>query len=362
MTVRLSASRAGVLCVLALATFVGCASGRSSQRASPQNTPSGAPGVGGGDSAPQDVAPAGEVKLPSFGVSLPIPHGYVRDVDGAKSVAFFAAPGAKAGTADRVLMVDLLPLRGGTNLRQDAERVATEERMKVAPSPARWGGLDGAELFSVNPTYNLPVAAHRMLLVRREGYAYRLTYFSTPQHAADLAAYRAVAEGTRWLPVEHAGRGVAERRPVVSLPTGIAFMIPDPFRPDMSSQQEHISAFLAFDMLLGRPVGRLTVIPFAEKDPTHTMEKVKAQLAEKLGPIWELKGPLNWTDDAAGPVQLSSAGAASGEDRWVDVLVARVGDGRGTVFALQYDRGEAAEGMNRALPLLKASIRPAPDR
>jgi hypothetical protein len=358
----LRGARAFVFCVMAAAVSSGCAGRNDLHRTGPASAQSTVPAGGAGDSAPEAVAPAADVKLPSFGVSLPIPRGYVRDIDGAKSVAFFAAPGAKAGTADRVLMVDLLPLRGGTTLRQDAERVATEERMKAASDPARWGGLEAAELFSANPTYNLPVAAHRMLLVRREGYAYRLTYLSTPQHAADLAAYRAVAEGTRWLPMEHAGRGVAGRRPVVSLPTGIAFMIPDPFRPDMSSQQKHVSAFLAFDMLLGRPVGRLTVIPFAEKDPSHTMEKVKAELAEKLGPIWQLKGPLNWTDDAAGSVQLSSAGGASGEDRWVDVLVARVGDGRGTVFALQYDRGEAADGMNRALPLLKASIRPAPDR
>ena len=329
--------------------YVGCASNQ------------GAAKSGGRAASARGASQTGpRVELPSYGLSVPVPNGYVRDADGTTTAVIFV-PAGKLGTSPgRFVMVDLLP-KGQLTLKQEANRIAYAEGMEVASEAADWGGRPAVELVATNPKDGKAMATWRAMFVESDGYIYRLGFAADAQHAQDLSAYQAVASGTRWVPVQPAGRGVAARRPSLSLPTGIAVSIPDPFRPDMTSKAKFVSTFLAFNLPSGRPVARLLIIPFADRDTSRSLASLQADVGRELVPQWKLKEPLRWKDER-GPVATSLAAPADGADQRVEVLIALLPDGRATVFSLQYDRGDATEGMERALDLLKASIRPDPRR
>ena len=305
------------------------------------------------------ATPSGpRVDLPSYGLSVPVPDGFVRDADATTSAVIFVPAGKLGTTPGRVVMIDLLP-KGQLTLRQEANRIAYAEGMEVASESSDWGGRAAVELAASGAKEGQPMATRRALFLENEGYVYRLAYAADSAHAQDLSVFRAVAEGTKWAPVQPAGRGVASRRPSLSLPTGIVVTIPDPFRPDMSSTAKHVSTFLAFNLPSGRPVARLMIIPFADRDASRTLASVQADVSRELVPQWKLKEPLRWKNER-GQVSISAAAPADGADQRVEVLIALLPDGRATVFTLQYDRGDATDGMEKAIGLLKASIRPAP--
>jgi hypothetical protein len=311
---------------------------------------------------PVGVGVAGaRIDFPSFGISVPVPPGLVRDTDTMNSVVIFVPPGqVHTASPARTVLIDQVP-KGGLSVRQHAEAMAGTEGLKVASESARWGGLPAVELLGGEDKVQRKLATRRAMLVEREGYLYRVMFASNSAEAADLAAFRAVVEGTRWLKTQPAGRGVAGGAILMVGPPGIAFTVPDPFRPNFASRGKHVLTFLAFDLPSRKAAAQLMVLPFADADPKRTLKSMGAEVERELGPSWQLKGPLRWTEER-GAVSFATAAQEAGKDSRVEVLVALRPDGRATVFTLLYPHGPAAEGMERALGLIKATIRPAPPR
>src|SRR6476659_9790770 len=116
-------SRALALVFLAAITGVGC-SGPSQGRPPGAASAGASAGVAPGGTSPAGVGVAGpRIEFPSYGISVPVPAGYVRDTDSMNSVVIFVPPGRVNSSPGRTVMVDQMP-KGPSSLRQHAETMA----------------------------------------------------------------------------------------------------------------------------------------------------------------------------------------------------------------------------------------------
>src|SRR4051794_16233359 len=110
------------LVLLALSGALGCS-------ATPNTpAPAAAPGAAPGNSpAPGVAAAAGpRIDFPSYGISVPVPPGYVRDTDSMNSVVIFVPAGRSGASPGRTVMIDLNP-GGASGLRQHVDATAETE-------------------------------------------------------------------------------------------------------------------------------------------------------------------------------------------------------------------------------------------
>ena len=112
--------------------------------------------------APASTAPAtapSVISLPSFGLSVPLPDGYVRDVDSDRSAVMIVPAGRVGKPQERVIMINVMPRTGGRSFERSVEEVIRGSAgLRVVRNDALWGGLKATELSEFGPAMAAPVA------------------------------------------------------------------------------------------------------------------------------------------------------------------------------------------------------------
>src|SRR5688500_7244226 len=96
------------------------------------------------------TAPA-EISLPSFGLSVPLPQGYARDMDTEKSAVMIVPAGSVGRPQVRAIMVNVMPRQQPTFERAVEEALKTSGGLMVARKDAMWGDLKATELVPAPP-------------------------------------------------------------------------------------------------------------------------------------------------------------------------------------------------------------------
>jgi hypothetical protein len=304
------------------------------------------------------TTPADRVDLPSFGISLPIPQGFVRGPDSAHSVCLLVPQDQLGRTPDRAIIVNLRP-RQGKRLEQIARETAEASKMSVTRADAKWGGLDATELVAIA---GAKVAAsggprvQRTLMLDRDGFIFAINFAADGALADDQQVFDAVVQRTSWPPVKRAGAGLAARANTLFTVNGLRVDIPDPFRPDPDQKPRQPPTFVARD-LPGRVIAaRLVILPLRRVEKIQSMSDVKVELDRRVVPDWKPKVPLTW-DDNPGPPATALSRSVLTEDGWMRALIVLAEDGTPTVFSLHCrDNMEATAGFERTLHLVRASV------
>jgi len=307
--------------------------------------------------AAQRPAADREISLPSFGTTVIIPEGFVRDTDSAMSVVFLIAP-AKAGERpDRILLIDLMN-QGQTKLTDVAADATRELGLSPGRKDVKWGGLPAIELIAKEaPKANLGEV--RYLLAERDGYIFRLRYATSPQQWQETGPYEKLLESTRWTPFAQIGKSVAARAEAFSLANGVSVAVPDPFRPLLNAKGKSLKTFVAFDLPSKREIARLTLLPIAAEGEPNTMAELQQDLRANLEEAFGVTEPLKWSDDPASPktpIRFSTSNRQATKSGWVQSTIAIGADGAATVVNLQCADPKLAEGLESALVLIKESI------
>lgn len=307
--------------------------------------------------APATQASTTRIDLPSFGISLPVPTGYIRDADSDRSIAYFVPDGAvgQARMPVRFLVIDVRS-SGPATLSTAAQIVARQEGMQVSTEPAQWGDRPAVELIAPNPSAHKEPSSVRQLLVDRDGYIYRLAFIATGEYAAQLDAYQEVAKNTLWSPIGSAASGIQSRRPSMVLPNGMFITIPDPFRPRMDAESKHTTTFLAFDLPSKSIVASLLVIPLPPEDKNRTLKSTQQEVEQNLLPSLKAKNPVEWKHESAA-VAFARSTLFQTADGSAQLLIALRQDATATVFLLRCPSSvKEPKEFEKALDCIRESI------
>ena len=317
------------------------------------------------------TASPASITLPSFGLTVPLPVGYARDVDTDKS-AVMIVPVDRVGRAqERVVMVNVMPARGQRFERAVEEAVKTSGGLTVVRADARWGGLTATELAlpggPAGAAKSDKSRTLRSLMIERDDYFYLLGLVGTGDEA-DRGAFDEVAGGTKWGEIARAVESIASRQPPLTLPGGgFTFTLPDPFRPE-PTKVKNAAVFVARDLTSHVVVARLTITLLRPPAPSkkgapappaaRTLADLKVEVDRTLAPQWRVKEPLRWSNATGKEIQSSISQPAGTPDGWVQGLVALTADGRrATVFSLQCRGGVANAGrLDQVLRIIRASV------
>jgi hypothetical protein len=315
----------------------------------------------GSAQAPPASAPAGSelLRFPSFGISFPTPEGYVRAPDSAQTVAVFFPQGQIGRRPDRAIMISLMPRRG-KKFEEVVDETAEQSKMRVLDRKSDWGGLNATELIAADAEAQPPGLPRtlRTVLVEREGWVFAINYCADPPFAGALRAFQAVVKGTKWINIERAGAGLSRREPDALVANGLSINIPDPFRPDPEADKRS-AIFIARDLPTRVAVARIVVLPLPRKDKVQSMQDLKAQIDRQFVPIWKAKGRFAW-DDQPGAISASLSSRVETAEGTMRALLILAQDGTPTIVSLHCRKTEdAIKGFERALLIVRASIRPA---
>ena len=306
------------------------------------------------------VAATQRVELPSFGMTIPIPKGFVRGPESEYSVCMLVPAEQLWERTNRAIMIKLTP-RHGKTFSQVVRDTAARSQMRVVRQDAKWGNREAAELVAED----IPGAAdgaprvRRTLMLEREAFIFAVSYAAVARHADDLRAFNEVVEKTRWLPFSRAGAGLAPHPGHRLVVEGLQMNIPDPFRPDPTRRRGQPPIFEARDLPTRVMVARLVVLPLSPERRDRIMQDVKAEVDQRLTPHWKLRAPLVWQDEP-GPVSFALSDKQLTEEGWMQVMIALPPDGAAVVISLHCRATQAAvEGLERTLLLVRASIEPA---
>jgi hypothetical protein len=333
--------------------ILGCA---TVARAAVAPTPATAPAT--------TTAPAtSPISLPSFGMTVPLPRGYARDVDTEKS-AVMIVPTERVGQApQRAIMVNVMAARGQSFDRAVDEALRTSGGMVVVRKDAQLGGERAVELGlpAGTPKPDKP-RTMRSLMLEREDYLFLLGLVGTSDDGEDRRAFDDVAAGTVWGRVARAAEAVASREPALLMPGGgFAFDLPDPFRPE-PAKQKNAAVFVARDLPSRVAAARLTVtvVTPPQDGGVRTLGDFKVEVDRTLAPQqWRVREPLLWSNVGGAVPSVFSQPTAT-QDGWVQAMLVLTPDGRrATVFALQC-RGslENAGRLDQVIKIIRASMTP----
>jgi hypothetical protein len=294
------------------------------------------------------------IDLPSFGVSAPIPDGWVRENDGA--TVFILIPADQRGRrSDRILTLLARPAMGDTQA-QAAKRIAQTENLQLAPDPVIWGGLEAVELIPTRPS-EVRDGVRQAVLVR-DGVLYRLAYVADPQHASILDAYQHILANTQWSTPAPPTASIAPRTPSQKLSNGMIVRIPDPYRAATRAGDRIAEPYEATNLRTGQTAITLMVIPFRAENGFASLRAVKEEVERHIAPTLQLKQVPLWTDENGRPAFATSTAVPAVTSGQVRFLLALPRNGAATVFYFQHAGGEANDAaVERTIELLKASLR-----
>jgi hypothetical protein len=196
----------------------------------------------------------------------------------------------------------------------------------------------------------------RMMLLEKDGQVYELALLAQPGHENDLVGYDELANGTTWLPVAHAGAGLARGGPYLHLPNDLGVIVPDPFRPDMGSKSKSIAPFIAEDLLTQTRVAKLLIIPMPSDRGDYTPASAREMLEKNLAPTWQLDAPLKWTEES-GKLSIETSNLVSNKEGRMQAMIVVTPQKTVTFFTLQLFRSdETARGLEDTLSVLKKSL------
>ena len=309
-------------------------------------------------SAQDSSKPAAPLSFPSFGISIPLPEGYVRAPDSAHTVVVLFPEGQLGKRPDRALMINLSQRRG-RKLEEIVDETAQESKMRVIDRRAEWGGLEASELIAADaaPAPSGLPRTLRTVLTEREGWVFAINYAADPPRAGELRAFQEIVKNTKWLPIARAGAGLAPRQPDALVANGLSINVPDPFRPDPDADKR-TAIFIARDLPSRVPVARLVVLPLPRKDKVQSMQDLKAQVDRQFVPVWKARGRFAW-DDQPGAMSMSLSNRVETSEGWMRALLILTEDGTPTIVSLHCRKTEdAVKGLERAMLLVRASIKP----
>ena len=299
--------------------------------------------------APSSAAPIAatpiEVKLPSFGVALAAPAGWVRAREPSSDIiAQWVKLSTGGNQAIAVLRMQILPRPDEVTLAEVAADVAAHSHAVVSDPSVRLGGSSAVEITgTLDPTQHAPADRGTMALAvgRIAQHAHHMygLYYLTLTGSGPRQPFDDIANSLHWTDFIRPEDALTARDPT-SLPfplfnLRITFLLPDPYR--LVESQAGQEVYATFDYIHNKPGAKLTVARAAAHG---------ANLAKLESVIDEETDKKGWINRPAWTMQRASVGycglinrpaAANGHPAGpLQFIVALTNDGSYVLLQFEY--------------------------